>query len=116
MKKISNNSSRLQRKRRVRAKISGTAQRPRLSVFKSLKSIYAQVIDDTTGQTLVSAELSQLKETSNTIESAMAVGKLVAEKCLAAKIETVIFDRSGYQYHGKIKALAEGARKGGLKF
>ena len=116
MKKISNNSSRLQRKRRVRAKISGTTERPRLSVFKSLKSIYAQVIDDVAGKTLVSAKLSELKKAPNTVESAMAVGKLVAEKCLALKIETVTFDRSGYQYHGKIKALAEGAREGGLKF
>ena len=116
MKKISNNSNRLQRKRRVRAKISGTVERPRLSVFKSLKGIYAQVIDDTTGKTLASGKLSEIKKAANTIEGASAVGKLVAEKCLAAKIETVIFDRSGYQYHGKIKALADGAREGGLKF
>ena len=116
MKKISNNSNRLQRKRRVRAKISGTAERPRLSVFKSLKGIYAQVINDATGKTLASAKLSEIKKVANTIEGARAVGKLVAEKCLAAKIETVIFDRSGYQYHGKVKALADGAREGGLKF
>lgn len=116
MKKISNNSNRLQRKRRVRAKISGSSERPRLSVFKSLKSIYAQAIDDVTGKTLASAKLSEIKDASNTAEGAGAVGKLIAEKCLALKIETVIFDRSGYQYHGKIKALADGAREGGLKF
>ncbi len=116
MKKISNNSNRLQRKRRVRAKISGNAERPRLSVFKSLKGIYAQVIDDISGKTLASAKLSEIKKASNTIDGSLAVGKLIAEKCLALKIETVTFDRSGYQYHGKIKALADGAREGGLKF
>ncbi|MEI7621402.1 MAG: 50S ribosomal protein L18 [Candidatus Moraniibacteriota bacterium] len=116
MKKISNNSSRLQRKRRVRAKVSGTALRPRLSVFKSLKSIYAQAIDDATGKTLASAKLSEIAKATNTLEGAKAVGKLLAEKCLALKIETVTFDRSGYQYHGRVQALAEGAREGGLKF
>lgn len=116
MKKISNNTNRLQRKRRVRAKISGTIERPRLSVFKSLKGIYAQVIDDVAGKTLASAKLSEIKKAANTIEGAFEVGKLVAGKCLALKIETVSFDRSGYQYHGKIKALADGAREGGLKF
>ncbi len=116
MKKISNNSSRLQRKRRVRAKISGTAERPRLTVFKSLKGIYTQVVDDIAGKTLASATLTEIKKTPNTSEWAGEVGKLIAKKCLALKIETVIFDRSGYQYHGKIKALAEGAREGGLKF
>ncbi len=116
MKKISNNSNRLQRKRRVRAKISGSNDRPRLAVFKSLKSIYAQVIDDTTGKTLASAKLSEIKKALNTIDGASAVGKLIAEKCLALKIENVIFDRSGYQYHGKIEALAQAAREGGLKF
>ncbi|NTV41290.1 MAG: 50S ribosomal protein L18 [Candidatus Moranbacteria bacterium] len=116
MKKISNNSNRLQRKRRVRAKVSGNEQRPRLSVFKSLKSIYAQVIDDATGKTLASAHLSELKKIPNTIEGAKEVGKLIAKKCIALKIETAVFDRSGYQYHGKVRALAEGAREGGLKF
>lgn len=116
MKKISNNSSRLQRKRRVRAKVSGTSLRPRLSVFKSLKSIYVQVIDDAIGKTLASAKLSEIAKSTNTVEGATAVGKLVAEKCLALRIETVTFDRSGYQYHGRVKALAEGAREGGLKF
>jgi large subunit ribosomal protein L18 len=116
MKKISNNTNRLQRKRRVRAKISGTGERPRLCVFKSLKSIYAQAIDDVAGKTLASARLSEIKKSSNTVEGAKEVGKLIAEKCLALKIESVSFDRSGYQYHGRIKALADGAREGGLKF
>lgn len=116
MKKISTNTSRIQRKRRVRAKISGTAQKPRLAVFKSLKSIYVQVIDDTLGKTLVSSKLSEIKKAANTIEGAKEVGKLAAEKCSALKITTVVFDRSGYQYHGKIKAIADGAREGGLIF
>jgi large subunit ribosomal protein L18 len=116
MKKISNNDSRLQRKRRVRAKVSGTALRPRLAVFKSLKGIYAQAIDDVAGKTLASAKLSEISKAANTSEGASEVGKLIAKKCLALKIETVTFDRSGYQYHGKVKALAEGAREGGLQF
>lgn len=116
MKKLSSNSGRLQRKRRVRAKISGSATRPRLAVFKSLKSMYAQVIDDTVGKTLASANLSEIKNATNTISGAKEVGKLIAKKCVALKIETVIFDRAGYQYHGKIKSLAEGAREGGLQF
>jgi large subunit ribosomal protein L18 len=116
MKNKSTNSNRVQRKKRVRAKISGTAERPRLAVFKSLKSIYAQVIDDVAGKTLVSAKLAEIKKAPNTIEGAKLVGKLVAEKCTALKIENVVFDRAGYQYHGKIKAIAEGAREGGLKF
>ncbi len=116
MKKISSNSSRLQRKRRVRAKISGTTQRPRLAVFKSLKGIYAQIIDDSVGKTLASAKLSEVKKAANTIEGAKEVGKLIAEKCVALKIVTVTYDRAGYKYHGKIKALADGAREGGLQF
>lgn len=116
MKKVSSNSGRIQRKRRVRAKISGTALRPRLAVFKSLKSIYAQVIDDAAGKTLASAKLGELKKVANTVEGAKQVGKLIAEKCAALKITTVTYDRAGYRYHGKVKALAEGAREGGLQF
>lgn len=112
----SSNNSRIQRKRRVRAKISGNAERPRLAVFKSLKSIYAQVIDDNAGKTLVSAKLSEIKKAGNTIEGASEVGKLIAKKCEAIKITAVVFDRAGYQYHGKVKALADGAREGGLQF
>ena len=116
MKKTSNNSNRIQRKRRVRAKISGSAEKPRLAVFKSLKSIYVQAIDDTTGKTLASAKLSEIKKAANTIEGAKAVGKLIAEKCVALKITVATYDRAGYRYHGKVKALAEGAREGGLVF
>ncbi|EKE25043.1 MAG: ribosomal protein L18 [uncultured bacterium] len=116
MNKSSNNSGRIQRKRRVRAKISGSAERPRLAVYKSLKSIYAQVIDDVAGKTLASAKLTELKTAKNTIEGAKEVGKLVAKKCAALKISSVTYDRAGYRYHGKVKALAEGAREGGLLF
>ena len=116
MKKISSNSGRLQRKRRVRAKISGTEARPRLAVFKSLKSIYVQVINDAVGKTLASAKLSEISKAANTVEGAKAVGKLIAEKCAALKITSVTYDRAGYRYHGKVKALAEGAREGGLQF
>lgn len=112
----SSNSNRIQRKRRVRAKINGTDQRPRLAVFKSLKSIYVQVIDDAQGKTLASAKLSEIKKAANTIEGATEVGKLIAKKCEAIKVTKVVFDRAGYQYHGKIKALADGAREGGLQF
>ena len=116
MNKASNNSGRIQRKKRVRAKISGSAERPRLAVFKSLKSIYAQVIDDAIGKTLASAKLTELKKGENTVEGAREVGKLIAKKCIALQITTVTYDRAGYRYHGKVKALAEGAREGGLMF
>ena len=106
-------------KRRVRAKISGTAERPRLSVFRSNKQIYAQLIDDENGKTLVSAssrEKDVVDEKVNKIEQAVKVGALIAEKAKAAGIESVVFDRNGYLYHGRVKNLAEAARKGGLKF
>lgn len=114
--KISKNNSRLKRKKRVRAKISGTMEKPRLAVFKSLTGIYGQVIDDAAGKTLAAAALKEIKKAANTIEGAKEVGKLLAKKCLEAKIEFVVFDRAGYKYHGKVKAFAEGAREGGLKF
>ena len=109
------------RHRRVRTKISGTAECPRLVVSKSNKNIIAQVIDDTTGNTLVSASTldSAIKDKiahGGNIEAAKEVGKLVAEKALAAGITTVVFDRGGYVYHGRVSELAEGAREGGLKF
>jgi large subunit ribosomal protein L18 len=110
------NKKRLSRKKRVTAKISGTAKIPRLCVFRSLKSIYAQVIDDTKGKTLVSAKLSEVKSAKNDMKGAEKLGELIAEKSLKAKISEVVFDRGGYKYHGKVKALADGARKGGLKF
>jgi large subunit ribosomal protein L18 len=102
----------------IRKKVKGSAERPRLSVFRSNTSIYAQIIDDIQGITLVSAssvELGEKKENSN-IETALQVGKKIAAKAQEAGIQAVVFDRNGYLYHGKVKALAEGAREGGLKF
>lgn len=114
--------ARKRRHERVRKTVSGTPARPRLNVFRSLSHIYAQVIDDTTGHTLVSAsslekEISSLNgsETTKT-KRAVAVGKLVAERALAAGITEVVFDRGGYKYHGRVKALADASREAGLKF
>lgn len=111
-------SDRRQRiKFRIRKTISGTATKPRLSVFRSNKEIYAQLIDDVNGVTILAASSREKEIVKGTnIEIAIAVGKLVAQKALAANIETVTFDRSGYLYHGRIKSLAEGARAAGLKF
>ena len=106
---------RQRRHARVRAKISGTSTRPRLTVFRSNKNIYAQVIDDTTSTTLVAA--NDLKETAGfKIERAEAVGKAIAEAAKSKKIEAVVFDRGGYLYAGRVKAVAEAARKAGLNF
>jgi len=100
----------------IRNKISGTAERPRLSVFKSNKAIYAQIIDDVAGHTLVATSSQEIGAKALNIDSAKEVGKNLAEKASANGVEEVIFDRGGYVYHGKVKALAEGAREGGLKF
>ncbi len=108
------NRRRLRIKRGVRRKVFGTAEKPRLSVFKSNKGIYAQIIDDVQGHTLASASSTELG--SNNVEASKNVGKALAEKAVANGIETIVFDRNGYVYHGKIKALADGAREGGLKF
>jgi large subunit ribosomal protein L18 len=113
--------SRKRRQRRVRRKISGTGDRPRLNVFRSLNHIYAQVIDDVAGHTLVSASTVDVKLTDvvsgkTKKEQAEAVGKAVAERALAVGIEQVVFDRAGFRYHGRIKSLADAAREGGLKF
>jgi large subunit ribosomal protein L18 len=110
---------RFKRKARIRAKLEGSASLPRLSVFRSNANMYAQLVDDVKGVTLVSA--SSLEEGFNakspsSVEGAKAVGELLAKKAIAKKIESIIFDRSGYLYHGRIKALADGAREGGLKF
>ncbi len=99
---------------RIRATISGTAANPRLAVFRSNKDIYVQVIDDLSGKTLVSA--SSKDATGTKVDQASTVGKEIAEKAISAGISTVVFDRGGYLYHGRIKALAEGAREQGLKF
>ena len=112
---LSRNKSRLQRTKRIRAKVKGTENAPRLSVFKSLKGIWVQVINDETGKTLVAASSKAVKAKDD-LEGAKKVGILLAKKCLEKKIEKVVFDRAGYKYHGKVKALAEGAREGGLIF
>jgi large subunit ribosomal protein L18 len=114
--KISRNNLRLQRKKRIRAKVSGTAVVPRMAVFRSLRGIQIQVVNDENGTTLVSADLKEIAKSKNTVDGAKKVGELVAKKCLTKKISQVVFDRAGYKYHGKIKAVADGAREGGLKF
>ena len=110
-------SQRIKRHIRVRGKVSGTAERPRLSAFRSEKNIYAQIIDDVAGNTLVAAS-SVEKDfgPGSNKEAARKVGKLIAERAIAKGIEEVVFDRGGYIYHGRVKELAEGAREGGLKF
>lgn len=113
--------ARKRRHQRIRMKISGTQERPRLNVFRSLDNIYVQVIDDIAGHTLVSASTVDKKlatelEGKTKKEQATLVGKVVAERALAAGITEVVFDRGGYLYHGRVKALADGAREGGLKF
>jgi large subunit ribosomal protein L18 len=100
----------------VRKKISGTTERPRLSVFRSNTGIYAQIIDDVKGVTLAAASSLELGKKSVNIENSKSVGKKLAEKAVASGIEAIVFDRNGYLYHGNIKAFAEGAREGGLKF
>ena len=118
IKRPTTNAQRLKRHKRVRAKISGTPEMPRLNVFRSEANIYAQVIDDVNGVTLASASSldKAIEGYGGNIAAATAVGKLVAERAKAKGIETVVFDRGGYLYHGRVKALAEGAREGGLKF
>lgn len=111
----SKNQGRARRKRRIRAKISGSLNKPRISVFRSLKNINVQAVDDLQGRTLLSAGTKESK-LKDTVEGAKKLGKILAEKCLKAKIKEVVFDRSGYKFHGKIKAIAEGARAGGLVF
>lgn len=103
---------------RVRKKITGTAARPRLSVYRSNKSIYAQIIDDLTGHTLTSASSAEeaVVKTVNKSEQAKAVGKILAERAAQLNINAVVFDRGGYLYHGRVKALADGAREAGLSF
>lgn len=121
IKKLNRNKERKRRHLRVRKRISGTAERPRLNVYKSLKHIYAQIIDDTTGNTLVAAStldpaLKGKLESGGNKEAARAVGKLIGEKALEKGIKKVVLDRGGYIYHGKIKELAEAAREAGLDF
>ena len=116
---LTKNQKRLRIKSRIRKVVSGTEARPRLAVFRSNKEIYAQIVDDETGKTIIAAssrdkDISDSKGTKS--EIATLVGKSVAEKALKAGVETISFDRGGYQYHGRVKSLAEGAREAGLKF
>ncbi|MCL4267557.1 MAG: 50S ribosomal protein L18 [Anaerolineae bacterium] len=118
---IKSREARMRRHRRIRAKLSGTAERPRLNVFRSLEHIYVQVIDDHSGHTIVSAStvdknLRTELEGKTKREQATLVGKVVAERAQAAGVKQVVFDRGGYLYHGRIRALADGAREGGLEF
>ena len=108
---------RLKRRRRVRAKIHGTAERPRISVFRSNRGLFAQLIDDDAGRTLTAVQWTEAEVRSlKPMEQATELGKLLASRAKAAGVETAVFDRGGYQYHGRVKALAEGAREGGLTF
>ena len=117
VKKESKNVSRVRRHARVRAKISGTAEAPRLCVYRSNKNIEAQLIDDVKGITLVASSSMSLRlANGSNIEAAKAVGKDIAEKAVAKGLKKVVFDRSGYIYHGRVKALAEAAREAGLEF
>lgn len=118
MKREIKKIAKIRRHKRIRAKIFGTADSPRLCVFRSSKHIYAQLINDEKRITSVSANDKELKKSAkpNKIVIAKEVGKLIAEKAIKNKIEKVVFDRGGYKYHGRVKALAEGAREGGLKF
>ena len=114
---LTESQARLKRRRRVRAKVTGTAERPRISVFRSNRGVFVQLIDDASGRTLAAVnwtedELKSLKR----MEQASKAGQLLAERAKAAGVETAVFDRGGYQYHGRVKALAEGAREGGLIF
>ena len=116
--KTNSNKARLKRHARVRSKVVGTAERPRLDVFRSNCHIYAQLIDDTKGVTLAAAGSNEkdFKVSGSNCEGAREVGKLIAERAKKKKISEVVFDRGGYIYHGRVKELAEGAREGGLKF
>ena len=118
IKRPNTNAQRLHRHKRVRGKVAGTPERPRLNVFRSGTNIYAQIIDDTNGVTLAAASSLEkgFEGTGSNVEAAKKVGLSVAERAKAKGIDTVVFDRGGYLYHGRVQALAEGAREGGLQF
>lgn len=116
IRKESKNDMRIKRHRKIRRTLSGTDVTPRLCVFRSNQAIYAQLIDDVKGVTIASSSSLELKLKSNNIEAATAVGKDIAEKAKKAKIKTVVFDRGGYLYHGRVEALADAARENGLEF
>ena len=118
---MAQSEARLHRKERIRKRLSGSAERPRLTVYKSLRHLHVQVVDDAAGRTLVSAstiskELKGKLGEGDKKAAAKQVGLLIAEKCKAAKIDKVVFDRNGFPYHGRVAAIAEGAREGGLQF
>ncbi|MFZ3054740.1 MAG: 50S ribosomal protein L18 [Minisyncoccales bacterium] len=109
-------AKRIIRHKRVRAKVLGSESKPRLCVFRSATHIYAQLIDDVKGKTILAVNDVDIKGKDKKTDSAKKIGKMIAEKAIEKKISEVVFDRGGYQYHGRVKALAEGAREGGLKF
>jgi large subunit ribosomal protein L18 len=117
-----NSNSRIRSKIRIKKKISGTAERPRMTVYRSLSQVYVQLVDDNSGKTIVSASslskevAEDLKNVKGKSGKSKIVGKLAAKKALEKNITNVVFDRNGYRYHGRVKALADGAREGGLKF
>lgn len=116
IKQVSKNASRQKRHLRIRKIVKGTAERPRLSVYRSNKAIYVQIIDDVNQTTLFSARSQETGVNGANIEAAKALGKLIAERAIAGGVKEVVFDRSGYLYHGRVKALAEAAREAGLQF
>ncbi len=115
-RQILKTEKRVRRHQRVRGTVSGTSSRPRLAVFRANQHIYAQLIDDVSGKTIAAASSAEIKSKATKTDLATEVGKSIAKKALDNKIETVVFDRGGYQYHGRVKALAEAAREAGLKF
>ena len=116
IKRTDRKVSRSKRHRRVRVRLSGTAERPRLSVYRSLNHVYAQLIDDAGGRTLAAASTVDLKKKGNGMAEAATVGKAIADKAKTAGVSHVVFDRGGFLYHGRIKALADAAREAGLEF
>jgi large subunit ribosomal protein L18 len=118
MRKVANRTNKLRRSLRVRKKVFGTVERPRLSIFRSNKYIYGQIIDDRSKVTLVDvqAEAKKLHKGKNKVEAAFEVGKVLGEKAKEKKISEIVFDRGSYKYHGRVKSFADGARKSGLKF
>ena len=116
LKQFDRKAARLKRHKRVRVRVAGTAEKPRLAVFRSLNHVYAQLIDDSSGRTLASASTVDLKLGKDDTGAATAVGKAIADKAKQAGISTVVFDRGGFLYHGRVKALADAARESGLEF
>jgi large subunit ribosomal protein L18 len=116
LKQTDRNGARVRRHSRVRGKVRGTSERPRLAVFRSITHTYAQVIDDSSGRTLAAASTLNLKLGKNDVGAAQAVGREIATKAVKAGISKVVFDRGGYIYHGRVKALADAAREAGLEF